>query len=58
MNKFKTNAMWSVHNLIAHPLSEIFHLASYVCCKQKFRNISNYIHDSTIPKHKVGEGRG
>lgn len=58
MNKLKINIMWSIHNLIAHPLSEAFHLASYICYKKKFRNISNYIHDATIPKHKAGEGRG
>lgn len=58
MNKFKTNAMWSIHNLVAHPLSEIFYLASYVCFKERLRNIGNYIHDTTIPEHNVGEGRG
>jgi hypothetical protein len=58
MNKLKTNLMWSFHNLIAHPLSEIFHLLSYLCFKKKFRSISNYIHDATIPDHEPGEGRG
>jgi hypothetical protein len=58
MKKFKTNTMWSIHNLFAHPISEIFHLISYICFKEYFRTLSNYIHDVTIPDHKPGEGRG
>jgi hypothetical protein len=58
MQKLKTNAMWSVHNLLAHPLSEVFHLLSYICFKARLRAISNYIHDVTIPKHEPGQGRG
>lgn len=58
MKKLKTNAMWSFHNLIAHPLSEIFHLLSYFFFKRKLRYISNWVHDATIPEHKHGEGRG
>jgi hypothetical protein len=58
MKKLKTNAMWSIHNLFAHPISEVFHLISYICFKQYFRALSNYIHDATIPDHKSGEGRG
>ena len=58
MNKFKTNAMWSAHNLVSHPLSEILHLLSCICFKNKLRAASNWVHDITIPKHNVGEGRG
>jgi hypothetical protein len=42
---------WSIHNLIAHPLSELIYLLG-------FEQTSNWIHDITIPEHKTGEGRG
>jgi len=58
MTKLKTHAMWSIHNLIAHPASEIFYLLSCICYKHTLRNVSHWIHDITIPEHKIGEGRG
>lgn len=42
---------WAIHNVLAHPLSEIFYLLGY-------NNLGNKIHDATIPFHKRGEGRG
>jgi hypothetical protein len=44
---------WSLHNLIAHPLSEMVYLAG-------FEEISNWIHDVTIPDHdhEANTGRG
>ena len=42
---------WTIHNVIAHPLSEIFYLLGY-------NDLGNKIHDVTIPFHKRGEGRG
>lgn len=42
---------WTIHNLIAHPISEILYQIG-------FENFSNLIHDITIPEHKKGEGRG
>jgi len=45
------NFWWAVHNIIAHPLSEIiFWLGSERLC--------NKIHDSTIPNHEPKTGRG
>lgn len=42
---------WTLHNLIAHPLSEIlFQLG--------FEDAGNRIHDATIPEHVLGQGRG
>jgi len=59
MSKLYKN--WPVHNLIAHPLSEIVYwiirLAPLVG-KEKAEDISGWIHDITIPVHDVGEGRG
>lgn len=51
INKLKEHFRWSFHNLIAHPLSEIAFLLG-------FRELSNRIHDSSIPKHEIGMGRG
>jgi hypothetical protein len=42
---------WTIHNLIAHPLSELVHLVG-------FTELGNRIHDATIPTHERGTGRG
>ena len=42
---------WSVHNLIAHPLSEVLHLVG-------FTQLGSKLHDWTIPEHTPGEGHG
>ncbi len=42
---------WTLHNLIARPLSEVMYLFG-------FQNLSNRLHDATIPDHLPGEGRG
>lgn len=42
---------WTLHNAIAHPLSEALWLAG-------FQGFSNRIHDATIPEHEPGTGRG
>lgn len=46
---------WPVHNLIAHPLSEIVHWLAAWCCGHR---ISGWIHDVTVPLHEKGTGRG
>ena len=45
---------WTVHNLLAHPISEIVWLVSF----GKLEKLSNFIHDITVPVHNEGEGRG
>jgi len=48
---WRENVGWAVHNLIAHPLSEVvFWLGS--------ERASNWIHDNTVPRHGAGAGRG
>ena len=42
---------WTLHNLIGHPLSEVLWLLG-------FEELSNKVHDLTIPLHVRGEGRG
>jgi len=42
---------WTLHNVVAHPISEMLYLIGY-------GDLGNKIHDATIPIHKKGEGRG
>lgn len=42
---------WLPHNVVAHPLSELFFQLG---C----RSAADWVHDSTVPIHKRGEGRG
>jgi hypothetical protein len=42
---------WTAHNLIAHPLSEVLYQIG-------LRDLSNRVHDWTIPEHEAGTGRG
>lgn len=51
INRFPERFKWTIHNLIAHPLSEIFYQFG-------FEDLSNKIHDSTIPDHESDQGRG
>ena len=47
---------WSLHNLIAHPLSDIICILGFFTSPaEKF---SNWVHDITIPEHITGSGRG
>lgn len=46
-----TRFAWTIHNLIAHPLSEIFWLVG-------LERASDAVHDWTIPEHEKGTGRG
>lgn len=42
---------WTLHNLVAHPVSEILFLVGLDA-------LSNLVHDQTIPVHEPGTGRG
>lgn len=42
---------WALHNLIAHPLSEVIYQFG-------LEDLGNTIHDITIPLHEPGTGRG
>lgn len=40
---------WTVHNLLAHPISEVlFQLG--------FSSTANWVHDITVPQHQQGQG--
>lgn len=42
---------WAIHNLIAHPLSEILYWLG-------LSRLGFWLHDATIPRHLKGTGRG
>jgi len=48
--------MWALHNLVAHPVSELCHWAGYAWpC---LRDAGSWLHDATVPAHEPGTGRG
>jgi hypothetical protein len=58
MSKIYKN--WFVHNMIAHPLSELTYWAVRPFGIRKAEDISGYVHDSTIPESEKSRvlGRG
>lgn len=42
---------WTFHNMVAHPVSEVLWLLG-------FHALSDWVHDSSIPPHEPGTGRG
>lgn len=42
---------WPMHNLVAHPLSEVLHWLG-------FNAAGDRLHDATLPEHEAGTGRG
>ena len=46
-NRFK----WTIHNLIAHPLSELLYQIGA-------EDLGNKVHDATLPTNFEGDGRG
>ena len=45
------DVMWAIHNIIAHPVSEVCHWIG-------MDRFGGWLHDATVPDHKPGEGRG
>lgn len=56
MQSIKKELFWIIHNLIAHPVSELSYWAGYL--HPEFRIFGNWLHDSTVPSHEPGTGRG
>lgn len=48
INKLPEKYKWTIHNLIAHPISEIIHLLGNT-------NLAAKIHDCTIPDEDLSE---
>ena len=42
---------WTLHNLLAHPVSEVLYQIG-------LGDLGNRVHDATIPTHVKGTGRG
>ena len=51
LSKLPVRFQWTLHNLVAHPVSEVVFQAG-------FERLSNRIHDITVPAHPPGTGRG
>jgi hypothetical protein len=51
MRSAREQCWWFIHNLIAHPLSELLYWVAG-------DRVANWVHDITVPKHKKGTGRG
>lgn len=49
---------WAVHNLFAHPVSQLVWWLSLCGVVKPIAKCGDWIHDQTIPKHNVEEGRG
>ena len=51
---------WFIHNMIAHPLSEIVYWLVRPFGSEKARSVSGVVHDSTIPESEKARvlGRG
>lgn len=49
---------WAVHNLVAHPVSQILWWLSLCGNIKPLARSGDWIHDFTIPKHDLNEGRG
>jgi hypothetical protein len=53
---WKRELMWAVHNLIAHPISEITYWIGALI--PPVRRFGEWLHDLTIPAHAPNTGRG
>ncbi|WP_188052081.1 hypothetical protein [Azospirillum sp. Sh1] len=53
---WRTNLMWALHNLIAHPVGELCFWASFLC--PPLRRFGGWLHDITVPAHDPVDGRG
>lgn len=51
LGKLPTRFQWTLHNLVAHPVSELLYQAG-------FDDWGNWLHDVTVPTHVKGTGRG
>ena len=58
LNKLPRRYKWTIHNLIAHPLSEILYQAGVSLKASSLEKLGNRVHDFTIPEHQEETGRG
>lgn len=50
-NRLPVRFRWTIHNVIAHPLSEVLFQIG-------FAHLADLVHDWTIPEHEPGTGNG
>lgn len=59
---WKCSVKWSIHNMVAHPLSDILYWVAVFTfidnISDNILKLSDLIHDLTAPVHKKGTGRG
>lgn len=59
---WECSVKWSIHNLIAHPVSDILYWVAVFTfidnISDNILKLSDLIHDLTVPVHKKGTGRG
>lgn len=53
---WRMQAMWALHNLVAHPISEITWWFGFIWLP--IRSAGERLHDATVPRHMPEEGRG
>lgn len=58
MKRVKVEFWWFVHNMIAHPLSQILWMISLFGLIKPISEASDWVHDWTVPDHLPAEGRG
>ena len=49
---------WALHNLAAHPLSQLLWWASLCGRIEPASSLADWVHDATVPEHSPEEGRG
>ena len=49
---------WFVHNMFAHPISEVAYWLVRLFGKKKAEDVSGVIHDSTIPESEKARALG
>jgi hypothetical protein len=51
LGKLPERFRWSLHNIVAHPLSEVL-------WQLGLRKWSDKVHNLTVPEHEAGTGHG
>lgn len=51
LGKLPERFQWTLHNMVAHPISEVLYQVGLV-------DWGNRLHDATVPTHAKGTGRG
>lgn len=51
-------SMWAVHNLVAHPVSQLLWWCSLCGVLHPVAALGDWLHDVTVPVHDPEEGRG